>query len=283
MNDPIQAVNAICDELLRTHGELLRHKNICYKHDFIRAIKLDLDKLTHALFEVRDTPASAVLDMFFGPGSNTAKEVLPLLAGPDVYHVGFEIHEPLDLVLYGINHWMEQSKRKLGADMCIREYLRFPASAAFVKRVNAPTEIMRIWLQVSGRHLMLELFDLRRPADELIARAPRPAHRNFDGLVQQEDGFLPGHGERLSRLFSDDEIWHYALEVQTPEQVRAAHEAGLRLAAEDVRYYLPYDAPVYNAGDGSLHTKIVRSKNGVAERMELEIVTHLKPQEAQPE
>jgi hypothetical protein len=270
--EDIRAVNHLSDELLRSHGELLAHKNIHRKQQLIQVIKLDLDKLAHALIEVKDNGAMPVLRRFFEHSAMDPTAIRGRLSSDRIYHVGFEIHEPLDLVLFGIRHWIEKSTWALGAHMRIKEYLRFPASEAFQTRVGAYAEIMRIWLEVDGRILMLELFDIQRPADAMLAGAPRLTHRNFHGLFRQHDPDTE-HRERLARLFEPDRIWHYALNVRQPSDVVALQEELQTLAAHDSNYSLPYKAPVHNPHDGSFHTKAVRRREADS-HLEIEFVTH---------
>ena len=271
----IAQVNKLSEELLHSHSDLLERKNIRRKHDLIQAIKLDLDKLGHALTEVKDNDAESVLQRFFNGLPVDLPDICARLTSPLIYHVGFEIHEPLSLVLYGINHWIEHSKRVLGVHMRVKDYLRFPASQAFQDRVSAYVEIMRIWLEVNERVLMLELFDIYRPADSALAAAPKFTHRNFNGLFQGED--MDRHGERLTRVFAVDEIWHYAFYVRRPSDVLDLHAKCQSLAANNRGYFLPYTAPVHNRYDGSFHTKIVRTTGA---RLEVEFVTQYSDQKA---
>jgi hypothetical protein len=270
--DYIKALNELSEELLRSHAHLLAGKNIRRKRELIQLIKLDLDKLTHALLEVRENSAFSVLGDFFENSTVDAGNVHGKLAEPYIYHVGFEIHEPLDLVLYGINHWIERSKYVLGADMRVSGFTRFPASQQFQRRVGAYTEIMRIWLQVNERTLMLELFDIQRPADAMLAAAPKLTHRNFNGLFRPEDS-TPTHKESLGRLFAGDEIWHYALFVKQPSDVVSLHAELEALAAGNSEYALPYAAPVHNQNDDSFHTKVIHNVQPDGPRLELEFVT----------
>src|SRR5690242_20270924 len=143
--DYVREVNQLCDSLLTTHTELLGQKNIRRKRELIQVIKVDLDKLAHALLEVKENQPASVLADFFGEALPDTSAIAGRLAEARIYHVGFEIHEPLDLVLYGIEHWIEEARHALGAQMRVRDCLRFPASPAFQKRVGAYTEIMRIW------------------------------------------------------------------------------------------------------------------------------------------
>ena len=269
--DYVRAVNHLSEELLRSHSELLRHKGIWQKQQLIRMIRLDLDKLTHALIEVKDNGATAVLRRFFDHSAMKPAGIRARLMDDGIYHLGFEIHEPLDLVLFGIRHWIDRSRWALGANMRIKDYQRFPASQAFQKRVGARAEIMRIWLEVKGRTLMLELFDIQRCAGSALNGALGLTHRNFHGLFEQHDPNAE-HRDRLERLFEQDGIWHYALHVAHRQEVIALHDELQNLAAQDSRYLIPYDAPVYNGHDGSFHTKVIKRQPG--QRLEIEFVTH---------
>ena len=270
--DYVREVNRLCDGLLVTHTALLGQKNIRRKRELIQVIKVDLDKLAHALLEVKENHPQRVLEEFFAATPVNVSAISAMLAEARIYHVGFEVHEPLDLVLYGIDHWIQEARHSLGAEMRVKDFLRFPASPAFQNRVGAHTEIMRIWLEVNDRTLMLELFDIHRPVEtELAAGAVPVKHRNFQGLFSDP---LPGHADRMARLFGDDEIWHYALHVRCPDEVSELHAELQALAAHDRSYFLPYAAPVHNPHDGSLHTKVVhRAGSRSGARMELEFVT----------
>ena len=269
--DYIRETIRLSDELLRSHTELLARKNIHSRLELFRIIRLDLDKLTHALTELKLNCALEVLQDFFGDSAD-CHAIGRRLTGSQIGHVGFEIHEPLSLVLHGLQHWIEQSKRLVGANMQIRDYMRFPASLAFQKRVAAPAEIMRLWLDVEGQVLMLELFDIHRPANPVTAESPKPTHRNFHSLFRPE-GTAASPPRGLSRLFAGDEIWHYAFHVGLPEDVRELHTELQRLASVQSGYFLPYAEPVHNEHDRSFHTKIVRHE-GV--RLELEFVTQYR-------
>ena len=266
-------VNELSDELLRSHGDLLGSKSLGSKRQLLQAIKLDLDKLAHALVEVKVNRAPGVLEAFFGGSALAPSVVAERLAEQEIYHVGFEIHEPMSLVLHGIHHWIDHSRQALEAEMRVVTFLRFPASQAFQKRVNAETEIMRIWLLVNGRTLMLELFDIHRPADSVLEEAPPLTHRNFHGLVEHDEEMAGGHPERMARLFSSDDIWHYALFAKRPADVIDLHAEFQTLAARDSKFVLPYQQPVHNPYDDSFHTKIIHRPNHGRGRIELEIVT----------
>lgn len=272
-HDYIFSVSSQYEELLRAHRELLGRKNIWVKQDLIQAIMLDLDKLTHALMELQDSRASDILQQFFAASSMNLEGIDDRLHEPYVNHVGFEIYEPLDLVLYGIQHWIDQSRKKIGASIEIQHSLRFRASIAFQQRVGAFTEIMRIRLLVNDRVLMLELFDIYRPLEEHIRKGSHKlTHRNFQGLFRPEDA-PPGHEQRLARLFAADPIWHYAFHVKRPQDVIDLHEQVQTLAANSPKFRVPYANPIHNKGDGSLHTKVISDATPGFARSELEFVT----------
>ena len=275
--DYVKELNRISSDMVRLHGDLLDRKNIHGRRQLIQAIKLDLDKLTHALVEVRDNRGINVLENFFDGSAMDMAAIRARLVDTFIYHVGFRIHEPMSLVLEGINHWIELSNREFDTGMRVREFIRFPASPAMQQRVGAYVEIMRIWLEVGERSLMLELFDIHSPADTVLASAPPLTHRNFNGLVRQGDPAAGGHPERIARLFSEDEIWHYSLYVKREEDVVELQTELLALAERDSAYFLPYAEPVYNRHDGSFHTKIVRRAGRDLGRQELEFVTSRKP------
>lgn len=250
--------------LLQTHGELLARKNVHSKQRLLQIIKLDLDKLTHALLEVRSGSARPVLNGFFADHAAILPPILARLAGETIDHLGFEIHEPLDLVLQGLNHWLTKTRRSFQCSLEIQDFLRFPASHPFQKRVGGYTEIMRIWIRVQERTLMLELFDIYRPVDDFFAdgRPKALTHRNFDCLVTHPDT-TGSAAHNVESLFLGDAIWHYAFRVRRFEDVIFLHEKLQALAAQDPIYHLPYDGPVRNLGDGSLHTKIVNRASGL--------------------
>lgn len=273
--DQVRRINQLCDGMLASHTELLARKNIRAKRELIQIIKVDLDKLAHAMLEVKERRPEAVLSDFLGESLAAHPGILGRLAEDRIYHVGFEVHEPMDLVLFGIDHWIHQAKLALGVEMRVKSFMRFPASAAFQQRVAAYTEIMRIWLEVNERTLMLELFDIHRPVDDKItAGLVEITHRNFDGLFLDP---VPGHERRMARLFGADAIWHYALHVKTPADVLDLQSEFEALAGSNTEYFLPYTAPVHNQHDHSFHTKIVRRANAAGRRMELEFVTEYHP------
>src|SRR5262249_9792598 len=90
--DYVREVNRLCDGLLLTHTDLLVRKNIRRKRELIQVIKVDLDKLAHALLEVKENHPQAVLEDFFGSAPVDRRGISGRLVEPRIYHVGFEIH-----------------------------------------------------------------------------------------------------------------------------------------------------------------------------------------------
>jgi hypothetical protein len=262
--------------LLLTHSELLQRKNVRSKQRLLQIIKLDLNKLTQALLEVKERRAWPILTHFFAGHKTLLSAIAGRLEQNVIDHIGFEIHEPLDLVLHGLEHWLTKTRRTFQCRLAIQDFLCFPASTAFQQRVGGYTEIMRLWVQVNGQTLMLELFDIHRPVDEFLAGGrPQPLrHRNFDCLVTPT-GIKDKDIAQAESLFQGDEIWHYAFRVRSFADVWQLHEELQTLAVGDPTYRLPYAAPVHNAGDGSLHTKIIHQ----AADLELEFIA-LSPQRA---
>lgn len=266
----IKTLHQSYEALLHAHRDSLARKNVWTKQRLLEIIKLDLDKLTHALLEVKARQASVVLHTFFAGQNPLLPPMTGCLQEDAIDHLGFEIHEPLDLVLQGMDHWIAKTRCALRCELQIRKVVRFPASAAFQQRVGATTEIMRIWIQVEGRTLMLELFDIQRPVDGFLADgAPRLTHRNFDCLVTRRE-IAAEDTRRAARLFSRDAIWHYAFLVRSTDDVMQLHTDLQALAARDITYLLPYATPVQNRGDGSFHTKIINRQLA----QELEFVAH---------
>ncbi len=266
----IKIVHQRYELLLETYRDLLAQKNVRTKQRLLEIIKLDLEKLTHALLEVKAQRAQVVLGHFFAKQSQLLPQITAALVEDSIYHLGFEIHEPLDLVLHGMDHWISKTRRTHQCDLAISDLLRFPASPQFQERVAAYTEIMRIWIVVDGQRLMLELFDIHRPVDLFLdAGKPKLTHRNFNCLVTRS-GLVAEDRQRATLLFNSDPIWHYAFHIQQIEDVMQLHHDLQAVATEDPNYRLPYDAPVHNPGDGSFHTKIIHQLSG----QELEFVAH---------
>jgi hypothetical protein len=269
--DPIRRANAACLGYIDAYQPALHAKRILSKSGLVQTIKFDLDKLTRALQEVGARPADNLAREFFAEAPELLPEILSLLRHNRIYHLGFEIHEPMEIMRVGLRHWVKRTRADWGMDMEIREMRCFRASQALQQRLGAPVEIMRLRLQVGERPLMLELFDVQGPVDvALLAQANRMRRMRLHGL------FTPGASQAalelpLSQIFAGDRLWHYALHVEAPADIHRMHRCLQDLAARNAHYRRPYPIPVENRHEGSLHTKIINQ----ARRLELEFVTEL--------
>jgi hypothetical protein len=268
--DELGYTYAVCNRLLKQYRNRLAEKQIWGKGDLIQIIKIDLEKIAQALFEVKNRNVHRVLSDFFDEDEAIVPKILPKLKGQHLYHVGFEIYEPLDLILFGLQHWFEKTKQTFGADIKVSHFLRFPASEAFQNRVKAYVEIMRIWIEVDGRELMLELFDIHRPVDAVVNGSNDINNRSLKGLFTDE-GFPPNHSHLMARLFGKDQIWHYAAYIDSAESVRQLHDDFKIISNGNGRYTLCYESVVHNRDDGSYHTKLINNTRG----LEIEFVTQL--------
>ena len=289
--------------LLKSNRELLQQKNSYSPATLLDLIKFDYEKVLLALAEVKSRRVADVLQSFFAGHDDLLAQVYPRVNLRQLFHVGFEIYEPMDLVVEGFNHWCRRFGRLLETDIQVVRFQRFPASAAFQKRVGATTEIMRIWLQVGDQELMLELFDIHRPTPTLPPKTSGAFGiqfcRNAEGggdagdlrgclvlldAMRRGTGLTPGPmagqtDEILQLLFGNDPIWHYAIAVPERRTVDILHETFARLIAQPRQsgqqscFQLPYSACVHNHNDGSYHTKLIRRDK----HMELEFVNHAAP------
>ena len=196
-------------ESLRLYGNRLGDKNVLTKQDLAAIIKIDNEKICFALIELMTRNVADILQEFFGEDS----EVVPLISASskdaELCHVGFEIYEPLDLVLQGFSQTFDKLNRNSGSRFAVRKILRFPASQAFQNRVNAFTEILRIWVEMDGRQFMLELFDIHRPVDIFsLERKHRFCQSIADipSVLSQE--YVPCSDTRREIFSRDKMLWH---------------------------------------------------------------------------
>jgi len=256
--------------LLKSHQELLQKKNSYDPTSLLELIKIDTEKVLLALAEVKGRQVPGLLQTFFAGHDELLALLYSVVDVEKLFHVGFEIYEPMDLVVAGFEHWSRRFERLLETEIQVVRSLRFPASAAFQKRVKASAEIMRIWMRVGGEELMLELFDIHRPAPHVPPKTAGPfsipdlRHR----LVAP--GLSPDHDQVLQHHFGNDFIWHYAISVQEMQSVEQLHGAFERLVGWNRGFQLAYPACVYNQHDGSYHTKLIHP----LKHLELEFVNH---------
>lgn len=252
------------DNLLHQYQKPLRVKNILNKRDLLKIIRVDYEKIVYALLELRNKPAFYVISDFFHKNNTHVSKVMSKLKGDYLSHIGFEVLEPLNLSEYGFEHGFNRFNKELGTDMYVTQVQRFPASQAFQDRVEAFTEIMRIWIQLDNREVMLELFDIHKPVNEYFL-----THNTGTNHAIGDDNHIFPHAHSI--YFAKDEIWHYALDVNAADDVRVLHDYFKYLAGQNDNYLLPFTDIVNNKNDGSFYTKIINKQR----RIEIEFVTHV--------
>jgi hypothetical protein len=257
------------DKLFSLHRDSLSRKNIFSKEELMQIIRIDFEKMIFSLLEMRNKSSRQLISDFFGKDVPALLAMLPELEKQPIYHLGFEVNQPMDLILYSFDYWIRKFNHHFSDGkerFRIVKLLRFPASIEFQKRVNAYVEIMRIWIELDHKEKMLELFDIYHPVSPLTASGKREI------IVQT----LPNesrtdYNEAIARLLSGDTIWHYAIYLDHPLKVEKLHASFRQLAEDRAEYELPFLSLVNNKHDGSLYTKIINRKK----RMELEFVTEL--------
>ncbi|HEX9925719.1 MAG TPA: hypothetical protein VGD99_23895, partial [Anaerolineae bacterium] len=129
-------------QLLKRHHYSLEKKDLDSKSSLLRAVRLDLIKAYFVLAEIHNRTATDVVHEFFAGHHDLIAEILPKLDQPRLHHLGFEVHEPHDLILPGFYRWLSRFGHWLGQPLRVSGTLRFPSSAAFQERVGAYTEMM---------------------------------------------------------------------------------------------------------------------------------------------
>ncbi|WP_353570972.1 hypothetical protein [Candidatus Albibeggiatoa sp. nov. BB20] len=252
------------DNLLHQHQKPLQVKNILDKQNLLKIIRVDYEKIMYALLELRNKPAFYVISDFFQKNDKHVSQVMDKLKDEHLSHIGFEILEPLNLSEYGFEHGFNRFNQELGTEMCVTQVQRFPASQAFQDRVDAFTEIMRIWIQLDHREVMLELFDIHKPVNDYFL-----THNTATGHAIDDEQHIFPHAHTI--CFAKDDIWHYALDTETSDDVLALHDYFKYLASHDDHYILPFKEIVNNKNDGSFYTKIINTQR----QIEIEFVTHV--------
>jgi hypothetical protein len=258
-------LNSIFSELLLEHRDALALKQIRDERALRKILCCDYEKILNALVELKSTQVEQlVCEEFFRDEPAVALEILDHVTEQRLNHVGFEILEPLDLVVQGIEFWVDHLNRNLGSRIEVKKYLRFPASANFQRRVNAFTEIMCIWLRVDEQVLVLELFDIAHGVERLLPVDKHGAlyHINPEKLLNDE-WVVKHHRQAMRRLFEPDAIWHYSIPLNRRETVDALHRRLQALVVRQPLYKMAYGAPVENCHDGSYHTKIINQDQGL--------------------
>ena len=231
------------ENLLNLHKKTLDVKNIKTKQDLIKIIRLDFEKIIYALSELENKETPQLLKEFFSEHKEVVPDILAQLERSHLYHIGFEVNEPLELVLFGFKNSIKKFSQGLDGELKILRVLLFPASQAFQKRVNAYADIMRIWMQIRNHELMLELFDIHHPVDRVIPK-------------------------NKYQVDVKDNIWHYAVYVDSAEKVRQLHNYFKNLVETHTIYHLPFKSIIDNKNDGSFLTKIINKQT----KIEIEFV-----------
>src|SRR5271166_5204908 len=89
--DRVKELNRLSADLLCSHGESLARKSIRTRYELVQAIELDLDKLMHALVEVKENSAERLLRRLAGDSAIRGEDIGGRLSDERLYHVGFEI------------------------------------------------------------------------------------------------------------------------------------------------------------------------------------------------
>jgi len=265
-------VNTRIARLLKRHHYSLAEKGLLIPLDLIQAIRLDLLKACAVLAEIYHKTPIDIINEFFAEHPDVVPEILPKLDQPWLHHLGFEVHEPHDLILPGFYRWVPRFGRWLGMPLQINGTLRFPSSVNFQKRVGAYTEMMQIWVGLEERELLIEMFDIYRPRPTSWALIKQTY--NFTSWPDWCRTYNNGQNQvKLPALMTGDEIWHYGIHISDPDAVEALHNHLKRFTARYGVYKLAYDQPVHNPRDTSLHTKIINNKLG----LEIEFLTQNLP------
>jgi hypothetical protein len=260
------------EKLLTLHNKSLGVKNIWTKQELINIIRIDFEKILYALFELKTKSIPQLLTDFFSENKKIVPNILAKLEGKSLSHIGFEINEPLAIVLYGFNHVLNKFNQTFGTQFKIIKVFRFPASLAFQHRVNAFVEVLRIWIQLNNREVMLELFDIHHKIDTfLLGNQFKIKKRGIINNSYANESFLINHSNAITPIITRDEIWHYAIDVDNSNEVTQLHNYFKRLVEQNDIYKLPFESIVKNNNDGSFYTKIINQKK----RMEMEFVTQL--------
>ncbi len=269
----IARVNTIITELMQKYREALSVKQIDDERTFRKILCRDYEKILHALVELKSVQLDSLLcDDFFRTEPGLAVDILAMTKNRRLNHIGFEIIEPIELILHGIEYWVEHLNKNLGISIEVKKYLRFPASKNFQQRVNAATEIMCIWLQVEDQVLMLELFDISRSHKNLPPDKSGVIYHITPEMLFADNRRAGNHREAMQSLFGNDAIWHYSIGLSAREDVDQLHERLGALANRNSHYKMAYAVPVENKYDGTYHTKLIN----VDQHLELELC-HISP------
>lgn len=236
---------------------MLDAKGLADASDLRAAVGRDLHIATAAAAVAPTLTLDAVLDLLLSdtPEARAAAAACAIAGYAD--HIGFQIHEPLDIWLDGAAGWAE----RLGVELVGRK--RFTASEAFQGRVGAFVEMAQVWFMKDGRQVELELFDIhhRVPLGQAAADidAAAAGHRLTEGTFDE-----------LRALLVSDDIWHFGVRVGSVDEVESLHVRFQDLCRADRRFRLRTEETVANRWHGSVHTKLANLDTGV----EVEFLTY---------
>lgn len=234
----------ILEALLTAYQIPLQQKHIFDTNALAQLIQIDVEKISLALAELHTQTVPNLLTEFLQSTPEYTDEVLSKLSSGRVYHVGLESNLPLELALYLFKYPLAHFNPDLAQAFEISRSLIFPASHAFQQRVQAYTEIMRIWLHHDNYKPMLELFDIHRPID--LKRLKSQHQHNIK-----------------------DNIWHYAVYTTQEQVVEDLHHYFSELSRRCPQYQMPFTRVIRNQNDRSVLTKIINT----AQHLEIEFVT----------
>ncbi len=230
--------------LLNAYHLPLEQKHIFDEQALAQLIQIDVEKITYALEELENRDVASLMGDFLQSTPEQIDKVLAKLHNGRLYHVGLESNLPLELLQYLFKYPIANLNPDLAGYFDISRSLVFPASHAFQQRVQAYTEILRIWLHHDSAKPMLELFDIHRPID--LKRLQ---------INHQKD--------------VRDNIWHYAIYVREEGLVEELHRYFIEISRLHPQYQMPFSRIIRNKNDRSVLTKIINK----AAHLEIEFVT----------
>jgi len=274
----IARITTLIADLMQTYRQALAVKHIHDERVFRKVLCCDYEKILHALVELKSVNLPDLLNTTFFPTSPSITQALLTKAKfLHLNHIGFEVLEPLDLILQGIDYWVEHLNKNLGFAVNVQKYLRFPASQNFQNRVNAYTEIMCIWLQIEEQNFMLEFFDIARSHATLLPNKTDMIYHISPERLLTHHSQSRHHEEAMKSLFGNDSIWHYSMSLQERDAVNELHQQLASFSLTHTDYKMAYANPIENIHDGTYHTKIIN----IPLKLELELC-HLSPVCNQP-
>jgi len=186
----------------------------------------------------------SVIDGLFADQRPIGEEVLAVADETAVNHLGFLIHEPLDVWLEGLALWAPR------LDWDVIGVKRFTASEAFRTSIGSFVEMAQVWVRRNDVVVELELFDIHRP---------NPTIPTLDGVARNDgvrNALSLASPERLRPALSNDDIWHYGVRIADEAAVERLHGRFGALVDRDDRFRLRSERTVANPWHGSVQTKL---------------------------